>query len=562
MIGPVLTGVITAVVVFVPRLLYSLWPAYEWSNPVFILGVGAIAMLIQKYALERNAVRTSYGGISDLFFHIHSPFSSQSSAIWAVRGLISFLLTCFGGCAGGEGAAVEFAQATNMILSERYSKWFEQKRRTDVASGLAGGVSAAFGAPFAGLLFPIELGVGGRSITSAMSAVSAFLVTRFLFSFFSISGFEVNGILSSFQLDTFRQWLSVLVIGGVAGVVAVLVIHFVRYTQESLKNLFQTQLWMRTLTAAILLALVYYLDRPLRDLSWHILEQILWLKFTPEQVLLLFFTQLISLAILLAGFGTIGVIWPIFVLGGALGFGVDHWIFSNISTVSGLIGCSAFCGALLGVPFTASIIVYEMTQNIQIILPCLVAALIAHKIRELLRTKTLLHLDLHTKGLTLLAGRSHKILDAITVREAMVVDFEAIHEHEVLSEIRGKVLKSRYPFLPVLNSSGGYTGLLTIDMLQEAWTSRDMLQMSHSLSKLLEVKDLLYRIGNKTPVIQVGDRLSSVIGIFDKYPCLPVLGDDGTMIGLLFVYSVRVAYDREVAKSSCTFIRDADPVIR
>lgn len=223
-----------------------------------------------------------------------------------------------------------------------------------------------------------------------------------------------------------------------------------------------------------------------------------------------------------------------------------QWLGAN-AAVMGLAGGAAFWGALLAAPLSGGVLALELAQNVNVLIPCLIAGLVAQAVRRAVGVRPLIQSDLEARGQGLVHGRSAGVLSAIAVREAMVVDHEIVHEQEPVSEIYPRLLKSRYPFLPVVNSQNLYTGLLTVDLVQDAWRS----QSDHSnapLSKLLEAKDLLYRGGVKTPTVKVSDRLSSAAGNFDTVPCVPVLSDEGRVMGLLFIHNVRLAYDREMAR--------------
>jgi CBS domain-containing protein len=84
--------------------------------------------------------------------------------------------------------------------------------------------------------------------------------------------------------------------------------------------------------------------------------------------------------------------------------------------------------------------------------------------------------------------------------------------------------------------------------VQEGWRLQDPLTSNSPLANLLEAKDLLYRSGFKVPTVKATDKLSSTTKLFEEVPCVPVLGEEGRVIGLLFAHNVRLAYDREVAR--------------
>lgn len=558
MLGSILVGLTAATIVVFSQYLHSYFSGVIWASPLFILGVGAFAMILQKFVLNRRPGNPNYDGLADLFLYIHQPTYRDSPVLWLSRGVISFLLAFFGAHVGLEGPSIEITHAFIMRARIRTSRWFEQKRRTDAGVSLAAGVSAAFGAPFAGILLPMELGVGGRNLSVALSSLAAFLGLRFLLDSFSLSVFDVSGVLSGFRVDDWREWLGVLVIGVVGGVFGAGLTRFVRYCQDSLLSLLQTRAWMRVLTGAVFLSLVFFIFKPAHRSPSSLLESVLWLKFHSNEVLLLLFTQVLSFALILSGFGTAGVFWPLFAMGGCLGFGVNYWILRDLNdftAASGLLGGAALWGAVLGTPLSAAVLVFEMTQNLPILFPCLVVAWTARSLARALGTPPFVYKDLEARGLNLIGGKSASILNQITVKDAMTTDHEMVHEQEPISELHSRILKARYPFFPMVDTQGIYKGLLTADMIQEGWLSEEK---GSSGSRILEAKDLLYRAKFRSPTLKVSDRLTATVGLFNDFPCVPVLGEDKRVMGLLFAYHVRLAYDREVTRTSFSFARDSE----
>lgn len=557
MLGAVLVGLLSAIIVAVPALLHFLDPSgyrfLSWYSPGFLIGIALVAILLQRLVVDRYPGPKSYNGLADIFIHIHAPSTPDSPLRWVVRGLISFLLVLFGGNIGSEGAAVEWTHAFAMKSRSRLSRWFEQRRRTDAATTLSAAIAASFGAPFAGVLLPVELGVGGRTISSAVSAITAFLAMRYFASFLPLRGFDLGGALYGFGFMDWKEWIGIIVIGIGAGVFGALLIRFIRYSEESLLDLFKDRNWMRILFGGILLFVVATLYRGGYAPSWSLLEQLLWLRRPPSDASILFFSKALLLTLILSSFGSIGVFWPVFALGGFLGFGINHWILQDVagfSAAAGLAGGAAFWGAVLGAPVAGALLSFELTQNLQILLPCFIASIIAKEVAQRISSVALVDRDLEARGLTLVQGRSAKILDSLLISDAMVTDFETVQEHESVSELRSTLLRSRYPFLPVVKGQGVYAGLLTIDMVQEAWRTEKSVVSNSPLANLLEVKDLLYRSGFKTETVKVGDRLSTATDLLNDYPCIPVLGEGGKIQGMLFVHNVRLAYDREVARRS------------
>ena len=561
MAGSILIGLLAAVVTLLPQIIEKFASKGQgaffgpnllvWlQSPSMILGVTAIAILLQRFYLRQKDGSPTYDGLSDIVIHIHSPEIRDTPARWTAHGLISFLFALCGGTVGMEGAAAEIAHGSAMRVRARSARWFEQRRRADASMGISAAISAAFRAPFAAILLPLEMGIGGRTLSSVLSALAALVLGQFISRELGLDHFDINGALEGFHFSGWASWASPFVLGGLIALVSIVFIQLVRYSEDSLQDLFQIKAWMRLLFAGIFLALVAYLYRPAHAPAWTILEEIFWSKHTAHETLLIFLASSFSLIMVIAGFGTLGIFWPLFALGGMMGFAFNQWAWNALpgfSVASGCAGAAAMWGATLGAPISAVVLVFEITQNQQLLLPCLIAAFTAREVRRFLKVPTLYQIQLEARGMKLLDGRSAAVLDKLTVRGAMVSDHEMVHEHEPVSELYQRVLKSPYAFLPVVNSQGIYLGLLTADIIQEAYESQDPSQV---LSKLVGAKDLLYRSGLKVPFVLASDRLSASAGLFRDFPCVPVVADDRRVVGLLFVHTVRLAYDREVARRS------------
>ena len=115
------------------------------------------------------------------------------------------------------------------------------------------------------------------------------------------------------------------------------------------------------------------------------------------------------LTMLVSGFGTMGIFWPLFAIGGMIGFGFDAYVWHALpgfSIVIGFAGAAAVWGAVLGAPVSAALVAYELTGNLQLVLPCLIAGLIAKGVRTFLKTPPLFEMDLRARGLPLIGGRN------------------------------------------------------------------------------------------------------------------------------------------------------------
>jgi H+/Cl- antiporter ClcA len=502
-----------------------------------------------------------------MIHHIHSPSIRETSARWTWAGLLSWALSWLKGLVGPEGAAAEWSYAGLLGFRPRSARWFEQRRRTDAACVLSAAIAAAFNAPFAAILVPVELGIGGRLLSTVICALSATIAVKTGKNFFGLKSFDLSGLLDGIDFAAPRVWAALLVVGVAAGLLVSLWLWFTEYTRKALERLSPRWVSPRILAAGFFLFLISLMIPLASHSSQSLLQDFYLGNIVPDRAAILLLTSALSLTLVLTGLGTVGVFWPLFAMGGFFGFAVHSWTFeSGISAwlpntagyapLLALAGGAAFWGAALDIPVASGVLVFELTGEIQAALLCLGVSLVAQKIARKLGA-SLTSRELKAKGMQIVEGRSLKVLQRLHVRDAMVIDHETIHEQEPVSELPERLLNSRYPFLPVVRADGVYTGLVTVDMVQ------DRLEQTHAtpqLSRLFEVKDLLYSSGAKARTVRASDPLSNTQGMFSDIPCVPVVDENGQVEGLLFVHNVRMAYEREMARrslKSATSVKEA-----
>ena len=562
MVGSLLIGLLAALIASLPLMISKWLPNLDLQSPLLIVSVALLAIILQQFLHRRKDGTNSYCGFSDMLIHIHSPATPDSPIRWMVHGVISLLFSLFGGVVGAEGPAAEFAHAAAMSFQARSARWFEQRRRSDAATAVSAAVAATFHAPFAAILLPLELGMGGRTLGSLVSALVAFLSVEFLSKHMGLEHFDMAGTLEGFHLSGifsgWRSWVLPGVLGIVVGIVSIIFVKVTRYSEDVFHS---WPRWIRPLVAGAVIAFVAYFYKPAHAPSWMLLEDVFWSKYSLLDTGMILLALTLSLVMVVSGFGTLGILTPLFAIGGIIGYGFNQWIWSampGFSVVAGFTGVAALWGGAIGAPLTAGVLIYELTQNQQILIPCLIAGFLSREVCRLFRVQPIFQAELAGRGMKLIEGRSAGVLQTLYVKHAMVTDQELVHEHEPVAGVYQKLLKSPYAFLPVVNSQGKYSGLLTADVILEAWqeTSKASEKTAPEktteevVSSLVVAKDLLYRSGFKVPSIGAHDNLAASAGIFQDFPCVPAVDENRQVVGLLFVHSVRLAYDREMAKRS------------
>ena len=540
----VVIGLLAAFVVTLPQWLWKRLPE----------GVSVAVILIAFSTFLFREINRSFAslGWAEFLLHVHSPFSYRGPGQWFLQGLMSFLLTLFGGIAGPEGAAGEWGHAIQQKTRKRSVRWFDQLRRTDIGCVIASCISAAFGAPLAGIFVPMELRVGGHALAISVSALVAFAGThlfRYGFGLEPLSLVPNLGQLGLHVLADWQVWFSIAIVALASGLLAVCLIYMVGLGRKGLLPLFKGRSGFLALLGGLVLLVVLTLLQDQYRPSIDLIQLALMGQMTVSQTLVWFMAQFVIVTVLVVCFSTVGIIWPLFALGGFFGLlmnqmGVGHTALAVFAGASGLLG------AVMGFPIASALIAFELTDSWPVLIACGFAGWIAHQVRAKLKMPTSPEADMEYRGTILEKGRSLSILKSLSVRDAMVIDFESVYEHANISTVREALDRSAYPFLPVVNAKGTYVGMLTADAVDEVLRSQQTSQGGSRLSDLLEAKDLLYRLGLKLPTVDIDDALEVTTGLFEEHPLVPVLGSDARVMGLLFAYSVRISYDQEVARQS------------
>ncbi len=551
---PVLLGLFAAMVVFASRVLREAWGSYLWDAPKFLLLVTGSAALFSWFWNRSRPGNRPYDGLADLFVHVHDPANPESSRRWGGRGLYSLALSFFGGVTGPEGGAAEFSKALLLRNLPRASRWIESRRRTDSAMALAAAVAAAFEAPLAGIILGIEIGLGGKALRSGVAALSAFVGVRLLQR---LSPWPWMGLgLGSLDAEAGAWHMNLLwtfpaVVVGAAATAAFLQWMSLQ-GKRAVRGLTRRSLaWGVLLSGILLFTVAWGWEGGLgarQELFGELLNS--GGDGAAHYPIRLAVSQLLMLVAVLAGAGTLGVFWPLFLLGasvgaslpGADGVAVPVLVFS---------GAAAILGATLNVPWFAAVLAMELSGSPAMVVPCALAALGAQwMMKKGFRMPGMVSRDLEERGLPIWDGRSQEMLERLRVSDALVTDFDTVEEHEPVSALHNRILKSRYPFIPVVDRQSRFVGLLTLDLIEEAWGATGTTTTGSPLQELLVARDLVFRGRVKAPTIEAQEPLTRVTRWFDDHPCVTVVDSSRRVIGLLFVHTVRLAYDREMGRAA------------
>src|SRR5205814_1507064 len=151
-----------------------------------------------------------------------------------------------------------------------------------------------------------------------------------------------------------------------------------------------------------------------------------------------------------------GILAPILMMGAAAGGLMAPILPGGSVGAWSLLGMAAALAGVTRSPFTAVIFALELTHDIDLLLPCLIASTIAHLISVLILKRSILTEKVARRGFHVLREYSVGALDALFVREVMETDVVTVEPERKVTEVHAAIerraLARRQRILPVLDA--------------------------------------------------------------------------------------------------------------
>jgi CBS domain-containing protein len=160
-----------------------------------------------------------------------------------------------------------------------------------------------------------------------------------------------------------------------------------------------------------------------------------------------------------------GVLAPLLMMGGALGGLEASFLPAAGAGFWPLVSMGAILGGTMRSPLTGIVFAIELTHDVNMILPLIVAAVIAHGFTVLVLKRSILTEKVARRGFHLSREYSVDPLEALFVREVMRTRLIAFEGSGTIEEARG-ILKNGHPsrgqhLYPVIDADRRLTGVIT-----------------------------------------------------------------------------------------------------
>lgn len=398
-----------------------------------------------------------------------------------VKVLVSAICIGSGGSVGREGPIVQFGAAVGSTIGQ----WFkvpEEWLKTLVLCGVAGGISATFNAPLAGIIFAIEI-ISRRFATHnfgyiVISSVSANVIARiFLFTKEHPTAFTVR----PYEIVTHRELAAYVVLGIITGFIAIGFMRFFFGVDDFFKRLKMPEYLKPVLGGLVVGAIGLYYPQVFGVgygssygpggilMGYGAVDQALTGQMALATLAAVFLLKMVATSVTLGSGGSGGIFAPSLFIGAMLGgaFGmVVHNLFPTATASSGayaLVGMGAFFATMVRGPVTAIIMLFELTLDYALMLPVMTTVVISTIIARRFTPHSVYTFRLLKRGIDIHQLVQASPLKGVTVAQVMTQNYPTVQPTTSVNTLVERLRQTGHHGFPVVDAKGELQGIVTLN---------------------------------------------------------------------------------------------------
>ncbi|MEX0659812.1 MAG: chloride channel protein [Egibacteraceae bacterium] len=478
------TGLLAVALIELIRLIQAVAFA-GGPDPVVVVLAPTVGGLLVGMLLMYAVPEARGSGVSQVMTAIALHGGRMRTAVAPGKLLASGLALGSGASGGREGPIVQIGGAVGSTAGRLFNLDEEQKRAL-IAAGAGAGIAASFNAPIGGMLFALEVILGGFRARYLQVVVVACVVASVTAR--QIIGPELIYNPPPFTLADPRELLLYVVLGLAAAGVGIALVRgewLVSTVAE------RVRIWppLRTATGGLGVGLIA-LAVPEVLGTGDRLPAVLGVVTDPIAgmfagevggtglsaaafLVLLLVAKLVATALTLGTGSSAGSVAPSVFLGAALGGAFGH-VTAVVLPAAGvapggfaLVGMAAVIGATTRAPLSAILIAIELTGDYGLVLPLMLATGIATFLADRLDRESAYTLPLTRRGIVYGEPEDIDIMQTVRVGEIMVTDPPTVPPSMTVGDLQAEFRRTRRHGFPVVDGSR-LIGVVTIADLARA----------------------------------------------------------------------------------------------
>lgn len=370
---------------------------------------------------------------------------------------------------GPEGPIVVVASGFSVAVA-RLLRLPQKAVRAMIPIGTAAGISAIFNTPITGVVFALEevIGTSKRGILGGVlvGSVAAAVVQRVL-----LGGRPLLAAPFSTWTDA-REMIGFATLGVVAGItsgLAIALAHRIKHRWSARMPSFVG----RAALAGLLIGIAGTLAPEILGVGYDSVSFWLHGGGTATETGIAFAVKLLAFTIAISAGLVGGTFAPSLFIGTALGAAIGHGaqaLFPGVNIdpkAYAIVGMGSFFAGLMRSPIAAVLIVVELTQDYELILPLMLGVSLAVATSRRISRLSIVEQQMVDEGHVEEHG-THEPLARVTAANAMTRDVVTIPRDVTIAEAARRVAGTRFPFYPVVIDGATLAGTVARQAIEQA----------------------------------------------------------------------------------------------
>jgi CIC family chloride channel protein len=430
-------------------------------TPLLVLVAAAGGLAVALLALWAPVIRGH--GIPEAMEAVLTKRSRIAPRTALAKPLSAAIAIGTGGPFGAEGPIIVTGGALGSLIGQALPVTASE-RKILLACGAAAGMSATFGAPLAAVVLAIELLLFEFSTRAFVPLVVASSVAAGMHAalfgtgpLFHVPAHDYTGLAA---LPLY------VLLGALCGLLAVVVSKGLFLVEEGFRRSPVPELW-HPVVGGVGFALVGLAVPRALGVGYDAIGDVLGGRLAAGTVAALLVAKLLAWWIALGSGTSGGTLAPLLLIGGSFGALYGHAVHLSPGAVA-VVAMAAVFGSATRATFASIVFVFELTRDYNVILPLMLAAVVATLVTNKLLPESLMTEKLARRGLRV-SGEYH--VDVLRVRhvaDVMTRSVVTVPAAATLPAAREALLASGHSALPVVDEAGGCVGVLSrADLLVE-----------------------------------------------------------------------------------------------
>ncbi len=396
-----------------------------------------------------------------------------------IKSITAVITIGTGGSVGREGPVIQIGATIGSTIGQKLGV-SAIRMKTFVGCGAAAGIAAAFNAPIAGAFFAMEVLLQDFTFTMLSPIVISSVISTVI-SHNYVGNFAAFTV-PKHQFSNYKELILYAMLAVFTALAGFLFLKVLYFFEDFFDQKVKINGQIRPFVGGLLVGTLGLFFPEIMSTGYETITNALNSNTVWSMAFIFIFLKILATSLTLGSGGSGGVFAPSLFLGAMVGAffgGLANTIlpgqFSNSGSFA-LVAMGGLVAATTQAPITAIIIVFELTNDYQIILPLMITCILSTVIFKSLSRESIYTLKLVKRNIVLKDGADINIMKSIYVKDIYTKTFETIGRKWNFEKIVTTILTGKAPYFPVVNSQKKVKGIISIHDIKEHLYDRNILK--------------------------------------------------------------------------------------